>query len=487
MVFLTYKMTKKAVLLFCANFFLFLASLVFYFWGQGWFVILMMISAILDYVCGIVIDYGRHSGRFNDITAHRISKGGLIASIVGNLTILCVFKYFNFGVNTLQNILSPIGVSMPLVHVAQIILPIGISFYTFQTMSYTIDVYRGVVKANKNFIDYSCFVTMFPQLVAGPIVRYKDIAAQLLDRNVTVNSFSSGVERFCIGMGKKVLVANKMAIIADRVFTMPVGLLDPATMWLGLIAYTLQIYFDFSGYSDMAIGLGRMLGFEFLENFNYPYISQSIKEFWRRWHISLSTWFRDYLYIPLGGNHLGNMRTYFNLGFVFFLVGLWHGAAGRFVLWGLYHGLFLILERGIFGKALAMLWFPLKSFYVLCVVMIGWVFFRADSLSHACSLLKIMARLSYIPKSISTLDPVYFNNETFFIMALGIIGCVPIGRKVKALYLSFIENNSIDNMFANAAKITASLGSALYLLSLLAVSAMFLASGTYNPFIYFRF
>ena len=486
-VFLIYKMTKKVALLSCANFLLFFASLIFYFWGQGWFVILMMASAVLDYVCGIIIDYGRHSGRFSDITAHRIAKVGLISSVVGNLTILCVFKYFNFGINTLQNMLSLIGISTSFVHVAQIVLPIGISFYTFQTMSYTIDIYRGVAKVNKNFINYACFVTMFPQLVAGPIVRYKDIAVQFINRSVTVNSFSSGIERFCIGIGKKVLIANKMAIIADKVFSAPVNSLDPATMWLGLIAYTLQIYFDFSGYSDMAIGLGRMLGFKFLENFNYPYISQSIKEFWRRWHISLSTWFRDYLYIPLGGNRLGKMRTYLNLSFVFFLVGLWHGAAGKFVVWGLYHGLFLIFERGKLGKILAILWFPLRSFYVLCVVMIGWVLFRADSLSHAYSLLKIMLRFGDIPKAMFILDPVYFNNEAFFIMVLGIMGTMPIGRKIKANYLNFIGNDGISNIFLNAEKVVFSLSSVLYLLFLLVVSTIFLASGTYNPFIYFRF
>lgn len=445
----------------------------------------MLISAILDYFCGLIIDYARSDKRISKLGSRRLARFGLIMSIVGNLVILGIFKYLNFGVDLFQNLYMHLfAVKGPVFHMAQIVLPLGISFYTFQTMSYTIDVYRREVKANKNFIDYSCFVTMFPQLVAGPIVRYKDVAEQLLSRTITVKSFSSGVERFIIGLGKKVLIANVMAIVVDKIFAIPQDELAINIAWLGVISYTLQIYFDFSGYSDMAIGLGRMFGFEFLENFNYPYIAKSLRDFWRRWHISLSTWFRDYLYIPLGGNRFGQARTYFNLIFVFFLVGLWHGAAGRFIFWGIYHGAFLILERGPFGKIIDALSSPLRHIYTLCVVIIGWVFFRADSLAHAFSYLKIMFGLSANEWYVS-FDPLYVNNETFLILFIGIIGCTPIGRLLKEFYFKWIEG--ADMRLSSPVKITTSLASLVYLVGIFVFSIMFLASGTYNPFIYFRF
>jgi alginate O-acetyltransferase complex protein AlgI len=485
LVFIPYTVTRQSVFISLANLFLFLASLVFYFWGQAWFVVLMMISAILDYVCGLIIEYARSNPKLSESASRQFAKAGLVISIVGNIGILGTFKYFNFGIDIVRDVCAGLfGTTGPFLQVAQLTLPIGISFYTFQTMSYTIDVYRGIAKANRNFVDYCCFVTMFPQLVAGPIVRYIDVAEQLRRRTVTVKSFSSGVERFTIGLGKKVLVANTMAAVVDKIFAIPQGELGMNTAWLGVVCYAIQIYFDFSGYSDMAIGLGRMLGFEFLENFNYPYIAQSVREFWRRWHISLSTWFRDYLYVPLGGNRIGRARTYLNLGMVFFLVGLWHGAAGKFVLWGLYHGVFMILERGAFGRMLSTLWGPVRHVYTLAVVLIGWVFFRADSLAAAVSFLKTMlgwsSNTGHVP-----FDPTYINNETWVMLLLGVIGCTPIGRIVKTLYLQCVEG--VNVRCSRSMKMFASLTSVTYLIGIFVFSTMFLASGTYNPFIYFRF
>jgi len=444
----------------------------------------MMASAFLDYTCGLIIDYAHSSNRLSEADSRRIAKAGLIMSIVGNLGILATFKYFNFGVGLIHGLCVHLGMNGPFFDLAQITLPLGISFYTFQTMSYTIDVYRRIAKANKNFVDYSCFVTMYPQLVAGPIVRYKDVAEQLRNRTVTVEGFSFGVERFTIGLGKKVIIANTMATVADKIFAIPQSALAVNTAWLGIISYTLQIYFDFSGYSDMAIGLGRMFGFEFLENFNYPYIAQSVRDFWRRWHISLSTWFRDYLYIPLGGNRLGQARTYFNLGFVFFLVGLWHGAAGRFIFWGLYHGLFLILERGRFGRILDKLWMPVKCSYTLGVVIIGWVFFRSDSLVHAFHFLQMMFGFQGA-KIYTPFDPTYINKETFLILSAGIIGCTPIGGMLKMSCLNSLEAAVCS--FSRPLEIFTELLSTAYLIAIFIFSAMFLANGTYNPFIYFRF
>ncbi|MFZ0133944.1 MAG: MBOAT family O-acyltransferase [Desulfobacterales bacterium] len=280
------------------------------------------------------------------------------------------------------------------IDLAPIHLPIGISFFTFQAMSYVVDVYRRDAAVQLNPLNIGLYIALFPQLIAGPIIRYHDIAAQIVRRRVGLDDFSYGIQRFVAGLGKKVLIANQVAAIADRVFSSPYETLTPGIAWLGVLCYTLQIYFDFSGYSDMAIGLGRMFGFHFLENFNDPYISRSITEFWRRWHISLSRWFRDYLYIPLGGNRGGPLRTYVNLLVVFFLCGLWHGASWNFIIWGLLHGLFLVIERLGFDKALNRSWPPLRNVYVMTVVCSGWVFFRTDSLSAALHYLGAMAGLN---------------------------------------------------------------------------------------------
>ncbi|MGB5708663.1 MAG: MBOAT family O-acyltransferase, partial [Arenicellales bacterium] len=315
------------------NSFLLIVSLTFYAWGEGLFVGIMLLSIAMNYVFGLAIERG-------NARAGRLWVG---IAVMANLALLGVFKYANFLVENINTLFSSTGIQ--LITIDQIHLPIGISFFTFQAMSYVIEVHRRVMPAQTNLLNLGLYIALFPQLIAGPIVRYHDIAAQLKTRFVNAGQVAYGIERFVIGLGKKVLIANPMGAVADEIFALPPDSITATVAWTAVACYSLQIYFDFSGYSDMAIGLGRMFGFKFLENFNYPYISQSIQEFWRRWHISLSNWFRDFLYLPLGGNRRGPGRTYFNLLIVFLLCGLWHGASWNFVVWGLLHGSFLVLER----------------------------------------------------------------------------------------------------------------------------------------------
>jgi alginate O-acetyltransferase complex protein AlgI len=332
-----------------SNGFLLLCSLIFYFWGEQYRVFIFLATTFLDYVAALLIvgTFAKDPPQLEVGGARtNLQRLTLALSICSNLTLLAYFKYFNFLAHSYDVFVRSLGLpTWQLKTVPIVALPLGISFFIFHSMSYTIDVYSGRVKATRSFVDYACYVMMFPQLVAGPIVRYSYVAKALVSRAVTAEYFASGVTRFMIGLSKKVLVANTVARIADKIFALPTDALTPAVAWLGVGAYTIQIYFDFSGYSDMAIGLGRMFGFELPRNFNFPYIASSVREFWRRWHISLSTWFRDYLYIPLGGNEGGSFRTGVNLLVVFFLCGLWHGAKWTFVVWGLYHGFFLIMER----------------------------------------------------------------------------------------------------------------------------------------------
>jgi alginate O-acetyltransferase complex protein AlgI len=352
-------------------------SYVFYGWANPLFVPLLLFSTAVDYVCGLVIARARHDGRQRD------ARRALIVSICTNLGLLGFFKYFNFGVENLNALAQMTGLDTLRLDVAfRVTLPLGISFYTFQSMSYTFDVYRGRAAAIRNFIDFACFVSMFPQLVAGPIIRFSEVADQLQSRTHTVTKFARGVAFFSVGLAKKVVLANPCGKIADLAFES--GALGFIDAWYGVTAYAFQIYFDFSGYSDMAIGLGLMLGFVFPKNFDSPYISQSITEFWRRWHISLSTWLRDYLYVPLGGNRKGETRTYINLFIVMLLVGLWHGASWNFVIWGGLHGSFLAFER-MQGKT-APYWrlpAPVRVAITFVLVLITWVFFRAPDLPSA--------------------------------------------------------------------------------------------------------
>lgn len=368
-----------------------LLSYIFYGWWRPDFLILMFVSTALDYICG---------NRIADPTSPN-RKRWLLVSIIGNLGLLAYFKYANFGIETFNALLRSLG--MEPFEAVEIVLPIGISFYTFQTMSYSIDIYRGHAKPAKSLIDMACYVALFPQLVAGPIVRYQDLADQLVEREHSLSKFGHGAMVFMIGFAKKILLANSAGEIVTEVFgTSTPGLL---ASWVGMLAYAMQIYFDFSGYSDMAIGLGRMFGFEFVENFASPYRSKSITEFWRRWHISLSTWLRDYLYIPLGGNRGSSLRTYINLLTTMLLGGLWHGAKWTFVVWGAWHGTLLALERAA-GKSAPWKRLPtaLQIGLTFILVLIGWVFFRAESMSQAIDLLAGMVGASGIH---AAMDSIY--------------------------------------------------------------------------------
>src|SRR5215831_6851224 len=365
------------------NFWLLGASLVFYGWGEPKFVLVMLVSIVGNYALARWID------RVDDPKRRRVP---LTIAVVLNIGLLAVFKYTDFAVQNVNTVLSDLDLRT--LRLPDIALPIGISFFTFHALSYVIDVYRRVVPAQRSLFYIGLYISLFSQLIAGPIIRYHDVANQLEQRSVSRGDFAYGVERFVVGLGNKVLIANSLAGPADLVFSIPSDQLTLPVAWLGLACYTLQIYFDFSGYSDMAIGLGRMFGFHFLENFNYPYISQSLTEFWHRWHISLSNWFRDYLYIPLGGNRISPRRTYLNLVIVFFLCGLWHGAAWNFVFWGLFHGAFLVAERMGLSRVLTGWRTPWRHVYLLLVVMVSWVFFRASTLSHAWSFLAAMVGLS---------------------------------------------------------------------------------------------
>ena len=351
---------------------LILASLLFYAYGEPVYVILLLVSVALNYLFGLGV-------------AGRKKKAVLTAAVIVNIGLLFVFKYAGFFVSSLNSLL-PGSAALP---VPKLSLPIGISFYTFQALSYVIDVYRGQTEVQRKFFRLLLYVSFFPQLIAGPIVKYHDIEKEIATRNAAVDDIFSGLTRFSIGLGKKVLIANTMAYAADTIFAMPASNVGLLASWVGAIAYVLQIYFDFSGYSDMAIGLGRMFGFHFLENFNYPYISDSIREFWRRWHISLFTWFRDYLYIPLGGNRKGRTRTIINKYIVFFCTGFWHGANWTFLIWGLFHGTLQMCEekhwipvhRG---------WRVFNHIYTLLMVTVGFVIFRADTMGQAGTMLAAM-------------------------------------------------------------------------------------------------
>lgn len=453
------------------NAFLFAASLVFYAWGEGPVVLVLLVSALINYVAGRLIEDGKRTA-------------GLWLSLVGSLSLLFYYKYTNFLFSSVRGFAEafalPVSEGLTL---AQIALPIGISFYTFQGISYTLDIYWGRIRANRSFLDYGTYVAMFPHQIAGPIVRYADIAPELADRTTTIEKFGVGAERFIIGMAKKVLLANTFASLADTIFNAPTDSYSTPTAWLGIIAYSLQIYFDFSGYSDMAIGLGKMVGFDFKENFNYPYVAFSIQDFWRRWHISLSSWFRDYLYIPLGGNRGSKARTYRNLLIVFFVTGLWHGASWSFIIWGLYHGLFLLIERAGLGKRLERGWPIVAHTYTLLVVMVGWVFFRAETLSAGVTYLGKMIGLGTPnPASIAYPLSYFMNVEVVVSLLLGVILAMPVYHRFQRWW-SRIQARVV---YPSARYLLESVY-ALGLFGLFIMAVMYLAADTYNPFIYFRF
>jgi alginate O-acetyltransferase complex protein AlgI len=439
------------------NLFLTLASYVFYGWWEPWFVVLMMISTVVDYFCGRAIS------RPGATQTQRL--GGLLTAIFCDMGLLAFFKYYTFTAENLNKLLHLVGPH--LLPVLQITLPIGISFYTFESMSYTIDVYRGVVKPARSFSDLSCFISLFPHLVAGPIVRYNVIAEQLAAREHSWEKFSTGVALFIVGFAKKILLANPMGGVADAVFTAQSPYFLDA--WFGVIAYAFQIYFDFSGYSDMAVGLSRMFGLVIPKNFASPYRAESITDFWRRWHISLSTWLRDYLYVPMGGNRQSQLRTYFNLTVVMLLGGLWHGASWTFVIWGAYHGILLAFERW-FGKRTLYAWLPYSGRVAVTFVLVlfSWVLFRSTSFPHALSYLKSM-----FGGASSGGASLLLASEIYTPHSLTIFGLCTL--------LSFQRLEVYD--WVEGLNWTRS----IVLVPLLVLAVMTMFTQTFNPFLYFQF
>lgn len=456
------------------NTLLLIASIVFFAWGGISYTLILIVSIVTNYLVGLMI--AKH-------LKTRKARYFLWLGVIINLGILGVFKYANFFIENINGLL--VDFSLTPIDYQNIVLPVGISFYTFQALSYIVDVYREETKVQKSLTKLALFISLFPQLIAGPIVRYHDINEQLSKRFVNFSKFTEGVERFIIGLGKKVLLANTFALIVDNIFALDPTNLSAGVAWLGIIMYALQIYYDFSGYSDMAIGLGKMFGFDLLENFNFPYISQSIQEFWRRWHISLSSWFRDYLYIPLGGNRVGKFRVYVNLLIVFLLTGFWHGASWNFIVWGLFHGFFLIVERVGFGKLLEKIWRPLRHAYVLFVVLISWVFFRADDLGSAMNYLSVMFGGSPIDSQWWMVSE-FFNREVLIAFIVALIGSSTVLLTAQKVYIKLATRLQQKKGWLLIPALT-EIFAGLVLIAILLVSIMYLASSSYNPFIYFRF
>ena len=434
------------------NGFLLLANLVFYAYGEPVYILIMLGSILVNFFAGVLMGRQRSQGG---------RRAVLVVGIVLNLAALGVFKYAGLFVGTLRQI--PALAGLPEVDIS---LPIGISFYTFQAVSYLIDVYWKDCKPSGNFINFACYISLFPQLIAGPIVRYRDVNEQLVSRKETPMLFSSGARLFVVGMAKKVLLANQFGLVWDAISADPVAA-GAVGAWWGACAYTLQIYFDFAGYSDMARGLGRMLGFEFCINFNYPYISKSVTEFWRRWHISLSTWFRDYVYIPLGGNRCGKLRQCVNILVVWALTGFWHGAGWNFLFWGFYYGVLLLVEKLVLGRYLRKAPALIQHLYTMVIVIIGWVFFASPNLSIALSYLGVMFSLN--PGTTGTMTLV---GPWIGMAILGILASTPLA---KGLWERFQDRKAMP------------LVEAVLCLAALLLCTASLVSDSYNPFLYFRF
>jgi alginate O-acetyltransferase complex protein AlgI len=476
------------------NWLLLVASVIFYAKGGGSFTWLMLGSIAFNYWMAIAVDRSRgNEGAGGGTSASGGGAAGstpasrrwLAAAVTVNLAVLGVFKYANFFADNVNAMFLAVGIQR--LDVPRVLLPIGISFFTFHAISYVVDVYRRDATAQKSPVHAALYLLLFPQLIAGPIIRYRDLADQLARRLVTFDDFACGIRRFVIGLGKKVLIANVVAAPADQIFALPPAQLSAGHAWLGIVCYAMQIYFDFSGYSDMAIGLGRMFGFRFPENFRWPYVAATVQEFWRRWHISLSTWFRDYLYVPLGGNRVSPARMYGNLIAVFFLCGLWHGASWNFVIWGLWHGMFLVIERvtGFPRAAPRAGWFAAvpRHVYTLVVVLIGWVFFRAETLPGALAFLEAMAgagRAAPTPFTVLW----FLTNDVWLALAAGIVGSTPW---LPALSDRLGLRSTADVQAATGMRTAVSLLATASLVAVLAASIMQMAARTYNPFIYFRF
>ena len=445
------------------NIVILLFSIFFYSWGAPKFIFVILATTFIDF----------HLVKWMSQTKKELHRRMMLAlSVSINLGLLFYFKYSNFFIENVNSVLSVFGVSN--IQWMKLVLPIGISFYTFETITYVVDVYRKVHKPLHNFWDYQLYIILFPKLIAGPIVRYHDLADQITDRthNDTIDNKLTGFYRFVIGLAKKVLIANHMGLQADAIFSMNYSGMDSYTAWIGILAFTFQIYFDFSGYSDMAIGIAKMIGFKFPENFDNPYISRSITEFWRRWHISLGAWVKNYLYIPLGGNKVSTRRLYFNLWFVFLASGLWHGASWSFVVWGAYHGLFLVLERSFLKKIYEKIGkFP-STLITFFIVIIGWVFFRIENVSDAFLYLKQLFSFNF--QSASSFDSEFY---TFFIIAVFFAFFTYFNPGLK------IQNAVYFNGYNTRKHLTVfSMSVVLFILCVSSITAF-----GFNPFIYFRF
>ena len=470
------------------NVFLLVASLLFYAWGGIYYLLIMISSILLNFAGGYVLEKG--------VQTKKARKIAFIVVIILNLSILFFFKYFNMLIAIIESIVQP-GAGIGEVFgtminmkgtgafgLAQIVLPIGISFFTFQAMSYVMDIYLGKTRLQENIVDFALYVSLFPQLIAGPIVQYSDVDLQLQNRKETLDLFFSGQKRFCYGLGKKVLVSNVVAEIADDIWALDTATLGAPLAWLGIIAYTLQIYYDFSGYSDMAIGLGRMLGFRFKENFDYPYTSLSVQEFWQRWHISLGSWFREYIYIPLGGNRHGIFRTCLNVFIVFALTGVWHGANFTFIAWGLFYAILQIIERLFLGKLLKKN--PVKIInwiYTMAAVMLGWIYFRSNTIFQANEYVRQLFNFSPVKNS-----PVsYLSMMAIIIIIFGILFSGFVQRPVKALFKKLNEKGVFSSkLIAVGTNATLVVDLCLQVFIVIASCAA-LVGGTYNAFIYFQF
>lgn len=451
LVFIAYYLSPRKI----KNYTLLLFSMIFYAWGGLLYLPLLIVSIVVNYIFGIQIDKHKDNNS---------RKKVLIVSIIFNILFLGVFKYSNFIVDNINTIFNT------KILIPTIPLPIGISFYTFQAMSYVIDVYKHDGKVQKNIFNLALYVSMFPQLVAGPIVRYQTVDDQINSREHNFDKFNSGMERFIRGMFKKVIISNSVGELSTTIYGLLPHQMSVSTAWLGAIAYTLQIYFDFSGYSDMAIGLGKMLGFDFLENFNYPYISKSVSEFWRRWHISLGSWFRDYVYIPLGGNRVSNIKVYRNLSIVWLVTGIWHGASWNFIAWGIYFGIFIMLERAFIGKILKKIPKLFQHMYLLIIVVFGWVLFSQPNLTEALEYMKIMVGLGGYPLTNGYFT--FYIKEYWLELSIAIILSAPTFKYIK----SKINIQGIIYILKP-----------IGLIFIFGVTIIYLVNSTFNPFIYFNF
>ena len=439
------------------NYILLIASIIFYAWGEPSYLAIMILTILVNYIGANYISRSHN-------TTHR--KWLLALTILVDLSVLFYFKYFNFMAENINALFHAD------IHFIKVIMPIGISFYTFQALSYVVDVYRKDTPAQRDIYKLALYICLFPQLIAGPIVKYHDVAEQIEKRDVTFEKVSYGIKRFIIGLAKKMLIANTLGAVADKIFTQPVEQFDALTAWIGAIAYSFQLFYDFSGYSDMAIGLGSIFGFKFLENFNYPYISRSITEFWRRWHISLSTWFKEYLYIPLGGNRVAKWRNYLNLFIVFLATGFWHGAAWNFIFWGLWHGMFIIFEKATgWHKREGIVVGFVQHIYCIFAFVIGWVMFRAENMTYAWQYIKNMFGLikehQFVGKMLY-----YVDNIELMAFAAAVLCAVPLFSGMLKIPYRYKVCRTLVNV---------------WLIVLFALSTMMIAASTYNPFIYFRF